>query len=128
MSKHNYSQYSNKRRDVNGGATAVDAAKNNAIKPIPETAITRPQVPEVKLVEETVDTVSLPSIVEGVVANCSKLNVRAEPTLDGDIVSVLDVMSEIKINLAESTDEWFKICTTVGIEGYCMRKFVDAHL
>lgn len=131
MSKHNYSQYSNKRRDVNSGATAADAAKNNAVKPIkpnPETTIAKHQVPEVKLVEETVETVKLPENVKGVVANCAKLNVRAEPTLDGDIVSVLDVMSEIEINLSESTDEWFKICTTVGVEGYCMRKFVDAHL
>lgn len=129
MSKHNYSQYSNKRRDVNGGAAAADAAKNNAIKPIPETpSYAKPQTPEVKLVEETVNTVALPEMVEGVVVNCAKLNVRAEPALNAEIVCVLDVMSEIEIDVAKSTDEWFKICTAIGVEGYCMRKFVDAYL
>ena len=88
----------------------------------------KPQTPEVKLVEETVDTVSLPETVAGIVANCAKLNVREEPDLDAKIVCVLDVMSEIEIDVAKSTDEWFKVCTAIGVEGYCMRKFVDAYL
>lgn len=112
--KHNYSQYSVKK-------------KNN--KPAPVN--TAPEVKmEVKpvLMEETVDTVTLPKTVEGVVVDCAKLNVRAEPSINADIVCVLDVTSEIEINVDQSNDEWFKICTAIGAEGYCMRKFVKAYM
>ena len=116
MSKHNYSQYSKKQND-------------NKAKPIERipTAPVRP-IPEIKPVEETVDTVTLPEMVEGVVVNCTKLNVRVEPKINADIVCVLDVMTEIEIDINKSTDEWFKVCTAAGVEGYSMRKFIDAHL
>lgn len=113
MSKHNYSQYSTKKK-----------GENDNIKTTPA----KTSAPEIKMVVETVDTVVLPKTVEGVVVDCAKLNVRAEPSIDADIVCAIDVMSEIKIDVNESNNEWFKIHTAAGIEGYCMRKFVDAHL
>ena len=115
MSKHNYSQYSNKNQQ-------------NKPKPI-DNPVPKP-VSDVKpvLVKETVETVAIPETIEGVVANCAKLNVRVAPNPMADIVCVLDAMSEIEIDVSKSTDEWFKICTAIGAEGYCMRKFIDAHL
>jgi SH3-like domain-containing protein len=83
---------------------------------------------EMELIQETVDTVTLPKTVSGVVVNCAKLNVREEPSADAEVVCVLDVMSEIRIDATKSDNEWFKICTASGVEGYCMRKFVDAYL
>lgn len=115
MAKHNYSQYSNKKK-----------AKT------PEIA-----VPEVKMeVESTVEpeVVVAPIVcepvatVEGVVVNCAKLNVRVKPSIDADVVCVLNVASEIEIDLDKSTDDWFAVCTATGVEGYCMRKFVNACL
>lgn len=121
MSKHNYSQYSKRQSN--------DSNKNKPVERIPTAPVaTQSQAPEVKLVEETVNTVVLPEMVKGVVANCVKLNVREEPATNGVIVHVLDVMSEVEIDLAKSTDEWFKVCTAIGVEGYCMRKFINAHM
>lgn len=117
MSKRNYTQYSNNKKKTTTNAVPVET-----LKPISET------VTPVELVEETVETVTLPETVEGVVVNCAKLNVRVEPNLNGEIICVLDVMSEIEIDVTKSTDEWLKICTATGVEGYCMRKFVDAYL
>ena len=130
MSKHNYSQYSNKKKN-NAVATEVTAKTDSMTVPSFEPAIVSSAIystPEVKMVVETVDTVPLPKTVEGVVANCAKLNVRAEPDAYADVVYVLDVMSEIAIDVSKSTNEWFKVCTASGVEGYCMRKFVDARL
>ena len=121
MSNHNYSQYSKKQNKHNDNRKFDKPANKipvESIKPIPE----------MQLVEETVETVTLPAMVEGTVVNCAKLNVRAEPTTDAAVVCVLDAMSEIEIDVAKSTDEWFKVCTAIGVEGYCMRKFVDAYL
>lgn len=134
MSKHNYSKYSNKSNEPN-----VDNAELNPIvnpidetighaDPVGETGFRGDIIPEIKLAEEAVNTVTLPTMVEGVVVDCTRLNVRANPTTDADIVCVLDAHSEIEIDVNKSTDEWFYICTAAGMEGYCMRKFVNARL
>ena len=139
MSKHNYNQYSNKNKQNN--PTNHSNSTNQQKKPAPIepkevevkplVAKTEPKVeaaPEVKMVEETVKTVALPETVEGIVVNCAKLNVRANPDVNAEVVYVLDTMSEIEIDVAKSTNDWFRICTATGVEGYCMRKFIEAHL
>ena len=123
---HNYSQYSNKKNNhVNNEPEMepwiVPEEDETVIPEVEET-------PEIVLVEETVETVTLPETVTGVVANCAKLNVRVAPVANAEVVCVLAAKTEIEISVAESTDEWFKICTAAGIEGYCMRNFVDASL
>ena len=144
MSKHNYSQYSNKKKPNNYNKTSSTEAAMTVSNTIPclEPAIVTSNavpvsevkmeiesaIPGIEFVQETVDTVRLPETVEGVVVDCLKLNVRAEPSVDAEVVCVLDVMSEIKIDVAKSTPDWFKISTAIGAEGYCMRKFVDAYL
>ena len=127
LSKHNYTQYSNKK------SVEVDEHVENVstvVEPIVEPAVTAtPVVPvEPVMAEETVETVTLPKMVHGVVANCSKLNVRENATMSSNIVCVLDAATEIEVNVARSTGDWLYICTAAGIEGYCMRKFVNANL
>lgn len=136
MSKHNYSQYSKKNNDPKN--------QNNHK---PKVEITDVKIPEITaeimakghpdpvgepgtigFVQETVETVALPNIVDGVVARCSKLNVREKPILTSEIVCVLNVTSEIKIDVAKSTDDWFYVCCATGAEGYCMREYIDAHM
>lgn len=126
MSKHNYSQYSDKKKASN------QPKPIKAAEPV-EMPVTRiPLIPEVKMevepIQETVDTVVLPKTVNGVVVNCAKLNIREEPDTHADVVCVLDVMSEVMIEVNKSDNEWLKVHTAAGVEGYCMRKFVDAHL
>lgn len=116
MAKHNYSQYSSKK-------------KHTASEPVP---VVRETTPKIKMETEPVVLMGpievLPETVTGIVANCAKLNIRSEPDITSDIVCVLSVTSEIEINVNESNNEWFKICTATGVEGYCMRKFVEAQL
>lgn len=131
MSKHNYSQYSNKNSNNNERTPRPNP------KPVTlEVAEVKPVViheepvvtPTPVIMEETVKTVTLPETVEGVVVNCGKLNVRENPSVDAEVVCVLDAMSEIEINISKSTKDWFHVCTAIGVEGYCMRKFIDARL
>lgn len=134
MSKHNYSQYSDKKKTNNTQSKPNKAVTSTVpMSPSPEVKMEiesskTSALPGYELVQETVDTVTLPKTVPGVVVDCAKLNVREEPSIDADVVCVLDVMSEIKIDATKSNNEWFKICTANGVEGYCMRKFVDAYL
>lgn len=134
MSNHNYSQYSNKKNkksynkpDINDEnfVTTVEAPVESAeIKMVVEPEA----VVEPIIVNETVDTVVLPKTIIGTVTNCSKLNVRSKPATDAEVVTVLNSDSEVIIDPARSTNEWLKITTTAGVEGYCMRKFVNAKL
>lgn len=129
MAKRNYSQYSNKHKNESPVEESVVEETVN----IDETAsepeiIVENTAPEIKVVEETVETVALPEIVVGVVVDCTKLNVRAKAKVTAEVVCVLDAASEVKIDVAKSTKDWFKVCTASGVEGYCMRKFVKASL
>ena len=130
MSKHNYTQYSNKNRDNETETVAHVEEKIEtavpAVTPVEEKVETA--VPNVEFVNETVNTVSLPTTVEGMVVDCAKLNVRAEASLFADVVCVLNAQSEIEIDVNKSNNDWYYICTASGIEGYCMRKYVEARL
>lgn len=143
LSKHNYSQYSNKNNRGNSDAAAnvANSKPNNTQKPKPEmvkpaekvepVAATPEVVKPVEKVEpvvETVETVSLPDTVKGVVTNCARLNVRENATTDSRIVCVLSVMSEIKVDVNKSNNKWVYVYTATGAEGYCMREYIDARL
>lgn len=60
----------------------------------------------------------------GVVTDCLKLNVRDEANPTAMIVGTINASTELVVDLAESTDEFYKIITSAGVEGYCMKKFI----
>lgn len=81
----------------------------------------------VNIEEPVVETVVEEKVEEpiiGVVVDCTKLNVRVAPYLDADVECVIPVSSEVTINEAESVEEFYKVCTAAGIEGFCMKKYI----
>ena len=69
-------------------------------------------------VENVAETVS------GVVSGCEKLNMREDSNKESKIITVLTKDAEVKVNLTESTEDFYKVCTASGLEGYCMKKFI----
>lgn len=134
MSKHNYSQYSNKNRNEQNKPANVNqhhkpkaVVQEAAVKPAAEVKMeVAPAAPVV--MQETVETVSLPNTVKGVVTRCTKLNVRENATVNAPIVCVLDAMAEVEVDAKKSTSNWFYIYTAAGAEGYCMREYINAHM
>lgn len=61
----------------------------------------------------------------GVVSDCLRLNVRKEPSKDSEVVAIVNCLNELKIDLDTSTDDWYAVCTAAGIEGFCMKQFVN---
>ena len=59
----------------------------------------------------------------GLVSNC-KLNVREKPTVEAPVVCEIVCQTELMIDEKESTEEFYKVCTAAGIEGFCMKKFI----
>jgi hypothetical protein len=131
MSNHNYTQYSNKKHNDAVKVepeVCVDELATPELEDVVTTAAVDVEPAEVKMVEETVEPEVIAKTVDGKVINCAKLNVRENPSLDANVVCVLDADAEIEINVEKTTDEWANVYTATGIEGYCMRKFIDACL
>lgn len=128
MSKHNYSQYS--KNTVNVDETVVE-----------ETPVVVEETPAV--VEETpvVDVIVEPvaeaetgkkkakpaKTMTGIVSGCTKLNIRVKPNATATVLCVVDAKSELKIDESKTNKDWFAVCTSNGVEGYCMRKFVEVN-
>ena len=119
MSKHNYSKYydNNKKTDYNN--TVASPENKMAVEPRETTVMP---------IVESVETVELPKLVKGTVANCTKLNVRMRPASDADVVCILDVNSEVEIDVDRSNRDWFAVSTAAGIDGYCMKAYINAKL
>ena len=60
----------------------------------------------------------------GIVVNCNLLNVRKEADSDSGIICTVSALSELMVNLTESTDEFYKVYTVTGVEGFCLKKYV----
>ena len=58
--------------------------------------------------------------------NCTRLNVRKDPSMSvGNVINKLNENDEVSIDLSNSYDIWYKISTASGIEGYCLKEFID---
>jgi len=40
------------------------------------------------------------------------------------VICTINCHAEVEIDELESTDDFYKICTASGVEGYCMKKFI----
>lgn len=107
--QRDYTKYSNNKRD----------------KREPEEVKT-PKVEAVEeVIQETIEEVVAPSEPkQGVVTDCLKLNVRKEPDSTAEVVCTIDASTTVVISEEESTEEFYKVYTAAGLEGYCMKKFI----
>ena len=65
-----------------------------------------------------------PEPMDGYVTGCSRLNIRKEPSYSGEIVCEVLKGTTLMIDPTKSTDDWFKVYTELGVEGYCMKIYV----
>lgn len=64
----------------------------------------------------------------GIVVNCEKLNIRRSPLKDSDGANIItELLSGIAVVIDEdeSTPDFYKVITETGLEGYCMRRFIE---
>lgn len=59
---------------------------------------------------------------KGFVNGCIKLNVRTNPTIDSEVVEIINESDEVTIK--DVVNEWYSVTTEDGNEGYCMSKFI----
>ena len=107
MGKKDYTKYSNHQK------------KTEEI----QNGIVETPVVEETVVEEVVEAIEFKP-KHGVVVDCTKLNVRVEPNAKADVVCVVDASTDLEIDEEASTEEFYKVCTATGAEGFCMKKFI----
>ena len=78
--------------------------------------IYNPVVPEIEDIKK--------EVTSGVVTNCFKLNIRKKANLSSEVVSVVDLLTELKIDESKSTKEWLFVTDEKGNAGYCMKQYV----
>lgn len=76
--------------------------------------------------EEAVEKAPEPVVkpVVGIVTDCARLNVRKEPSADAEVAFVIDATTSLVVFEEESTEDFYKICTSAGTEGYCMKRYI----
>lgn len=111
---------SNKKKSYNKMYNAEDqqVVSETVEDAVVETAET------IETVEATVK-VDKPKFTTGIVVGCTKLNVRENPDMTGNILCELMVSSKVKVNIANKYDDWFHVRTDAGVEGYCMKKYIS---
>lgn len=61
----------------------------------------------------------------GVVVNCLALVVREEPDLNAEVAGIIYYGYDTFINEDESTNDFYKIRTKSGIEGFCCKDYIE---
>lgn len=122
QNRRNYNQYANKPEPEQVKEETVE----EVIEPVEET-VEEVIEPVEEIVEEAVEEVTeveeKPTEVAFGKVNCSKLNVRKEPSINSVPLCIIEHGTRMEIS--EFNGEWVKILTSDGVSGYCMRKFID---
>lgn len=122
---------SNKHRDYTKYAKTqdepamaiIDAPSfEEVIEPADSAEISEPIEAAEPAIETAIETAPAPKI--GRVFGCTSLNVRKAPKTNAVVICTINCHAEVEIDELESTDDFYKICTASGIEGYCMKKFI----
>lgn len=90
-----------------------------------ESTVVEEPVPYTEGVAETEPVVKTSTICTGLVKDCISLNVRSQPSKDADVVCIITNGSEVQIDKAASTKDFYKVYTTSGASGYAMKKFIS---
>lgn len=111
--KHNYTNYSKPMETTNEELKKVEETVDEDTYVEPEEGTGIEEAPEVQPKEEAI----------GFVDGTAKLYVRTEPNKDSKPVTIIDRLTEVVIDLEESTDEWYSV-EVDGLHGFCMKKYI----
>lgn len=77
--------------------------------------------------EPFVEDSSIATRSVGIVFGCEKLNVRKEPSINSCVVCQFPCNMEVEIIENKSVTDWFYVRNSDGVEGYCMKKYINSH-
>lgn len=80
-------------------------------------------VEEIAEPEETIENTTK----TGVVAGCKALKIRKTPNAinSANVICIIKESVKVIVDLDKSTDDWYSVCLENGVEGFCMKKFIN---
>lgn len=129
MGHKNYSKFSGYNKNTENNKNTNEEVIKNQIsidEVVNEPVIENNDVVNELVIENNVENVNeeVESSI-GIVTGCKKLYVRKEANKDSTALCIINEKEEVKVNLDDSTTEdFYKVCTSSGIEGYCMKKYI----
>lgn len=114
--------------EVNETVEQVEETVNEVEESTNEAEETTEEVTE----EVTESEVIVPNIEDGVennevvgkISGFTKLYVRKEANKDSEPVGIVTDKDDLSIDVVHSTDDFYKVITSNGLEGYCVKEFV----
>ena len=135
---HNYTNYSNKNITSNQeAADAVEEKVANEEQTVEEKVANEEQAVEEKVANESQQNISDPesdidvaandetSELIGYVTDCVKLNVREAASKDSNALCEIILNSKVIVDEENSTEDFYKVITETGVEGYCMKQYIN---
>ena len=122
----------NNTEELNQNIEEVTEVTEETVNEVEESTNETEETTE-KVTEEVTDQeVIVPSIdnnvenneVIGKISGFEKLYVRKEASKDSEPVGIVTNKDDLSIDVASSTDEFYKVITSNGLEGYCVKEFV----
>lgn len=83
--------------------------------------------PEVELAEVEAPINEEVTSTTGTVDNCFRLNIRKKPSVESDVLSVVNVNSTLTIDNSKSNKDWYFVTDAEGNSGYCMKQYVTVN-
>lgn len=65
--------------------------------------------------------------VDGIVTDCLRAAIYKEPRANSKVVKVVTLLTKVTVDMEQSTDDFYRISTSKGVQGYCMKKFIAVH-
>lgn len=139
MGNKNYTNYSknknkpeNKHEETNTEFAVTEEIDGVHIRPVingeiidtPVEQIIQPEQNQENIDDQSDEPEQNTVTPEGIV-DCEKLYVRKEATTNSEPITIINKSEEVSIDLNESTEDFYKVHTTSGVEGYCMKKFIN---
>lgn len=58
------------------------------------------------------------------VVNCLRLHIHSEPSAESEVICKIRYATEVEIDPSKSTEDFYKIYTAIGAEGFCQKELV----
>lgn len=58
------------------------------------------------------------------IVNCLRLHILAEPNPDSEVICKIRYLTEVAIDMTNSTNDFYKIYTAIGAEGFCQKEYI----
>lgn len=76
------------------------------------------------IIEDDLKTKEAVKYTRGIVCDCTKLNVRSQPSVDSEVLCTIDKGAKVYIKHKESNEDWYEVIAVDKIHGYCMKEFI----